>query len=333
MALELDWSSLDADLTLSTTRALTSAFANAPRPDFLGPLTVTTFSFGDQQPSLELTDIRDVYREFLLADEDDDDAFQPPPPPTPQTRLPPVAKEPSDSDVFETRSLSGSLAGRPFPFSPTASISQLQQPPSASLFSPGLLHHSFPSPSPLNRSRSHSPAGPLPAAPSHSHSQTRPHSYTPPSPTPSQISLPPEPVSSAPSPSLQAHLKLTYSGNLALGISTSLLINYPSPGFMSLPLSLTLTSLAFEGTLVVAYEGGRRRVHLSLLDPGPAEGGGETKLPPGVKETPGLRLLRSAVVESEVGNADRHVLRNVGKVEKFVLEVARKTIENELVFP
>ncbi|BGP19278.1 hypothetical protein JCM10213_008204 [Rhodosporidiobolus nylandii] len=346
MSLELDWSSLDATLTQSTHRFLASAFESAPRPDFLGPLTVTTFSFGEQEPSLELTDIRDIYKEFLFADEEDeDDLALPPPPPPPPMEQPPSLRTRMDSvetledDVFETRSF-GSGAPRPFPFSPPSVPAHLQQPPSAALFSPGLLHHSFPSPSPTpfgtrSRSRSHSPAPPPlggHADSNPSQSQTHPHSYTPPSPTPSHSSLPPHPASSsAPSPSFQAHLKLSYSGNLSLGLSTSLLINYPSPGFMSLPLSLTLTSLAFEGTLVVAFEGGRRRLHLSLLDPGlspeaAARAGG-------AKETPGMRLLRSAVVESEVGNVDKHVLKNVGKVEKFVLEVARRTIENELVFP
>ncbi|GAA5821663.1 hypothetical protein JCM11251_000958 [Rhodosporidiobolus azoricus] len=353
MALELDWSALDAQLTLSTTRFLSDAFSSAPRPNFLGPLTVTAFSFGDQEPSLELTEIRDIYKEFLVADEEDEDdePFPPPPPPPPMPREHSYAIPSSGmSDVFETRSTST----RPFPFSPPQPTHH--QPPSAHLFSPGLLHHSFVTggstspfpgggPTSRSRSRSHSPAPfpfPHPGAAglytdgrgygggSHpSQSQTHPHSYAPPSPTPSHSSLPPQMPSSAPSPSLQAHLRLSYSGNLSLGISTSLLINYPSPGFMSLPLSLTLTSLAFEGTLVAAFEGGKRRIHLSLLDPGPVEGAGAGS----GKETPGMRLLRSAVVESEVGEADKHVLRNVGKVEKFVLEVARKTIENELVFP
>jgi distribution and morphology protein 12 len=119
---------------------------------------------------------------------------------------------------------------------------------------------------------------------------------------------------------------------------------------MSLPLELTVTGLAFEGVLIVAFEGGRRRLHLSLVEaadsdptvtPGRASGaafGRPSGLGPGVAgtkqaSTVGARLLRSAQVESEVGQADKHVLKNVGKVEKFVLEVARKTLENELVFP
>lgn len=97
---------------------------------------------------------------------------------------------------------------------------------------------------------------------------------------------------------------------------------------MALPLSLTITSIALEATLVVAFEGGNRSIHLSLLDPNPGGGGMGTR-----KESAGNRILKSAVVESEVGQADKHVLKNVGKVEKFVLEVARKTLENEIVFP
>lgn len=50
-------------------------------------------------------------------------------------------------------------------------------------------------------------------------------------------------------------------------------------------------------------------------------------------ERAGSRLLTNAVVESEVGQADKHVLKNVGKVEKFILDVVRGALESELVFP
>ncbi|GAA6025900.1 hypothetical protein JCM10207_009310 [Rhodosporidiobolus poonsookiae] len=348
MTLELDWSSLDAQLTLSTQRALSAAFAAGPRPNFLGPLTVTAFSFGDTEPQIQLTDITDIYKDFVAADhdDDDDDDLAPPPPPPPP---PPPIDHTHDTLDSPPQPETGSASGpRPFPF---------PNPPlapgpgvGASLFSPGLLHHSFaPSPASFSRSRSRShsplphavPGSAFPAAAagggggdahSHSHSHTHPHSYTPPSPTPSHASLPTPAPSSAPSPSFQAHLHITYTGNLALGLSTSLLINYPSPSFMALPLQLNLTALAFEGTLVVAFEGGRRRVHLSLLDPGPS-GAGDGAGVGAAKQTAGARLLKSATVESEVGQADKHVLKNVGKVEKFVLEVARRTLENEMVFP
>jgi distribution and morphology protein 12 len=47
----------------------------------------------------------------------------------------------------------------------------------------------------------------------------------------------------------------------------------------------------------------------------------------------GTRLLPSLQVESEIGQADVHALRNVGKVENFVLTLVRKTLVDEMVFP
>ncbi|GAA5895741.1 hypothetical protein JCM8208_005074 [Rhodotorula glutinis] len=402
MSIDLEWSALDAHLTLACTRFLSDAFNTAPTPDFVGPLEVTAFSFGDAHPQLTLVDIRDIQHEFLHPQQGDDPdgddlddngerAFPLPSPP-PLERPPPT------------------WHSHTYPSSPPASISgtswsgfgPLGGGPggAAGLFSPGLLHHQHPGGVGLSalaggalggqgpgasrhggrgagsRSRSRSPAAagghghpplaagagahPLAQHDLHSqHTHTHPHSYAAPSPSPSLSSLPPlPPPSSAPSPSFQVHLRLSYSGNLSLGIATALRINYPSSSFMSLPLSLTLTGLALEGTLVVAFEGGRRRVHLSLLEPDPSSIDDVNALPgdsptkpfarlhgssgpagagsgsgSGARSTPGARVLRAAHVESEVGQADKHVLRNVGKVEKFVVDVARKTLENELVFP
>jgi distribution and morphology protein 12 len=49
--------------------------------------------------------------------------------------------------------------------------------------------------------------------------------------------------------------------------------------------------------------------------------------------TPGQRILPHLHIESEIGHADAHVLRNVGKVERFIVDVVRKTLVDELVFP
>ena len=47
----------------------------------------------------------------------------------------------------------------------------------------------------------------------------------------------------------------------------------------------------------------------------------------------GQRLLPTIYIESEIGQADKHVLKNVTRVERFIQDVIRKTIEEELVFP
>lgn len=149
-------------------------------------------------------------------------------------------------------------------------------------------------------------------------------------------------------PNLQLHLFVSWHSDLRLTLTTSLRINYPSPLFMSLPIKLSVTGLVFNGEVAVAYEGGRR-VHLCVLDDldpyGPsarrsAISQGSTPSDPDgddaheAKPLPvGQRLLPEIFIESELGQADKHVLKNVTRVEKFIQDVIRKTIEEELVFP
>ncbi|KDR73694.1 hypothetical protein GALMADRAFT_72361 [Galerina marginata CBS 339.88] len=140
-------------------------------------------------------------------------------------------------------------------------------------------------------------------------------------PTSEDQPSPPEPPQN-PHPNLQLHLHIDWHSNLRITLTTSLLINYPSPMFMSLPIKLSVTGLVFNGEVAIAYEGERKRVHLCILDDldpyGPAVG---------------QRLLPSIYIESEIGQADKHVLKNVTRVERFIQDVIRKTIEEELVFP
>ncbi|POY76249.1 hypothetical protein BMF94_0444 [Rhodotorula taiwanensis] len=280
MSIELDWSTVDYELTRSVHAFLSTAFAESALPDFVGPVSLDHFSFGSEHPDVQILDITDIDKTFLLApddldddnDDDDNDALAPPPP--------------------RSRSHSHS--------------------------------HSY-----SRNTSQHSDGAGVPIAPAH--------------PLP-----PPPPASSAPSPSFQLLVRISYSGNLSLALSTSLKINYPAPGFMSLPLQLSLTDLAFKGVLVVAFEGGKNRVHISLVEAQDSDDataaasstdkphlttGAATTTTAAKRAANATRFLKSAHIESRVGNADKHVLRNVGKVEKFVLDVARTTLENELAFP
>lgn len=155
-------------------------------------------------------------------------------------------------------------------------------------------------------------------------------------------------------------MHITWHSNLRLTLTTSLLINYPSPMFMSLPIKLSVTGLLFNGEIAVAYEGERKRVHLCILDEldpyGPLAGDRAKRDTPSSGGTPpeaddytpgtssgssrpgkplpiGQRLLPTIFIESEIGQADKHVLKNVTRVERFIQDVIRKTVEEELVFP
>ncbi|KAL8286403.1 hypothetical protein RQP46_004420 [Phenoliferia psychrophenolica] len=337
MSLDIRWDAIDASLTQSAVAFLTNAFSSAQKPSFLGDVSVSDFSFGDTQPDIQLLDIRDIYKEFLEVD--DEEQLQTPLPSPPDARRrssDPFARSSSMGDVraadshsHQQHHSSSATGSHPNPLRRPIPNPQ----PSSSFFSPGLhgsfAAHPYLSSTPPLDPFDHSPSNEYPPASS-------PH-HSPPSSAAAASELPPPSSSSA--PSLQLHLRVTYTGNMQVGLATSLLINYPSPAFMALPLKLLVTSLAFTGTFIVAFEGDRRRVHISILDPRDEEGAdadasffnytGGTRVP----RTAGASLLSGAVVESEVGQAEKHVLKNVGKVEKFVLDVARGALENELVFP
>ncbi|EST07527.2 Mitochondrial distribution and morphology protein 12 [Kalmanozyma brasiliensis GHG001] len=139
----------------------------------------------------------------------------------------------------------------------------------------------------------------------------------------------PAPSSASQLPSLQMRLSLHWpTTTFRLTVTTSILINYPSPAFMSLPLTLCITGFSLTSGLIVALEGEHQRAHICLVeedtDVSPAEG---------KKVSAGMSVLPQLTFESEVGEHEKHVLKNVGKVEKFVAEVIRKGLEDELVYP
>ena len=67
-------------------------------------------------------------------------------------------------------------------------------------------------------------------------------------------------------PNMQLHRYVSWEFNLWLTLTTSLLTNYPSPMFTTLPIKPSVTGLVFEGQLAVSYQGEKKRVHLCILD-------------------------------------------------------------------
>lgn len=182
-------------------------------------------------------------------------------------------------------------------------------------------------------------------------------------------------------PSIQLTLSLQWATQtFRLSLETSLVINHPSPAFMSLPLSITVTGLALQAGGQLAFEvdpmTNERRAHFCLFveedeaDPNsnPATGNVTTgnfdamhgRAPDafGVTQafnsygastgtgsdsphfgntadpanSPGERILHSITLDSSVGQADRHMLKNVAKVERFVVSLVRKAVSDEVRF-
>ncbi|KAL8760233.1 MAG: hypothetical protein Q9184_003404 [Pyrenodesmia sp. 2 TL-2023] len=154
--------------------------------------------------------------------------------------------------------------------------------------------------------------------------------------SPSQPNKPIEPDPS----DVQVVLHISYSGSVRLSITAEILLDYPMPSFVGIPLKLNITGLSFDGVALIAHL--RKKAHICFLAPEDArtlvgnehgEYSTNTRTDHGNGGLGGL--LREIQVESEIGRQEggKQVLKNVGKVEKFVLEQVRRIFEEEFVWP
>ncbi|KAF8479315.1 hypothetical protein DFH94DRAFT_632644 [Russula ochroleuca] len=351
MSIDLDWSKLDASYASSLIDVLNRQLQRTPRPSFIGPIEITSFDFGSQPPAVELVDLRDIYHDFLEDDEDEEEAGSHNNIDAERGSRYSAAgngngQDRDEDDEFEW--VSRRSARRGMAMDEAAAPMYYHHLPPHVRYARGpaseVLHHLQPSSS---SSFGEAPGSSVWNAGGLQHVGAT-HSSEHPTFSQSASASSAAVAAEDEHPNLQLHLLVSWHSDLRLTLTTSLRINYPSPLFMSLPIKLSVTGLVFDGELAVAYEGGRR-VHLCVLDGldpyGPsarrsAGSQGSTPSDPegddahAAKPLPvGQRLLPEIFIESELGQADKHVLKNVTRVEKFIQDVIRKTVEEELVFP
>jgi distribution and morphology protein 12 len=319
MSIDLDWSQLDAELTLRCLQAVNVSLGSIGKPAFLGEIVATSLSFGNVAPQLELVEIRDVFEEFLHLEYDDNN---------------------DDDGLSMSAAASSVVAATAAPlaplFSPTSSLNGFPRPAlgGTSLFSTphgGLFMHGS-GPASTVPSGSTTPGYPFPRNFQYHHqidmdrrSNTSSSAINNKGRGGNNGTLRPRDISPSvaggalPDPSsgvsLQLHFVVKYTGNMHMALETSIQVNYPSPSFMSLPLNLKVKGLAFEGIFVVAYEGDRKRLHVCIMDADRTQ------------RTTGDQLLRQATVESEIGHMDKLVLKDMEKIEVFIIDAARKTLQ------
>ncbi|KAK8194137.1 Mitochondrial distribution and morphology protein 12 [Zalaria obscura] len=139
---------------------------------------------------------------------------------------------------------------------------------------------------------------------------------------------------------------VSYSGDIKLSLTAEILLDYPMPSFVGIPLKLNITGLTFDGVALIAYI--KRKANFCFLCPEDADAliGSDVDLRmAGDDNGPAMSspakhsgvgaLLEEIKVESEIGQQEngKSVLKNVGKVEKFVLEQVRRIFEDEFVYP
>ena len=373
MSIDIDWETLTTgpegiELASSIRDFIHEKFQQVQLPRFIRSVNVHAFDFGRECPVVELNDISDPLPEFYEEDEDsgegDDEADDNPGGgrSTPKTMIPPAhipfvtngttSAKPNYIDTHHLLSLRSTQQDHiATPFLSRSSIPGI--PGGTSNFSYFHL--------PLSTAGLSGTQTPLGAAFSpawHNEQQQQHHlpsslkhqkaSYAVPlSPPPIHYQEP----SSGPTPDrsadFQTTLHISYAGTLSLSLTAEILLDYPMPSFVGIPLKLQITGLNFDGMGLLAYlrqqkEGGSGRVCFCFMegDDGRSVGkeqkhdGGEDKRKG--DESSGVGgLLKEIRVESEIGRQEngKQVLKNVGKVEKFVLEQVRRIFEEEFVWP
>ncbi|KAK8154288.1 hypothetical protein BC567DRAFT_237772 [Phyllosticta citribraziliensis] len=152
------------------------------------------------------------------------------------------------------------------------------------------------------------------------------------------------PIREASPEDIQIVSHVRYSGDIKMVLTAEINLDYPMPSFVGIPLKLTVTGLTFDGVAILAYI--KKRAHFCFLSPDDADAligsdGGDGRLADGQTAVSGNRrpaaggLLEEIKVESEIGQKEhgKQVLKNVGKVEKFILEQVRRIFEDEFVYP
>ena len=146
----------------------------------------------------------------------------------------------------------------------------------------------------------------------------------------------------------QITLHISYTGSLSLTLTAEISLDYPMPSLVGIPVRLSITGLSFDGVALLAYL--KKRANFCFLGREDAQillGSDSSSLRGDAEDVEGAHrnrspdvdklggLLKEMKVESEIGRMEngRQALKNVGKVEKFILEQVRKIFEDELVWP
>ncbi|KAJ3130157.1 Mitochondrial distribution and morphology protein 12 [Physocladia obscura] len=288
MSLDIKWEKLDGELARQLKDWINDRFRelDAQRPAFLGALSVTDLDFGSIPPTIAIQertklDITNVVDEFYL---------------------------PDDIDIHSSIPSASNLAHL---------LAETTSDP---------LHRNFtpPTVAPIrNESRTTGGSSSIMVIPEIRIDSTKStdsfNNYNHTMPTKSKNASVEDIVAQYAAAmrretDVQIEILVDYKGDVRMSVSTELIINHPTPAFITLPMTLTLTGFSFTAVAVVSYLGDR--VNFCFKENGDNRG-----------------LFNEISIESEIGDKGRQVLKNVGKIEKFVVDQIKTLVSDHFVYP
>lgn len=145
---------------------------------------------------------------------------------------------------------------------------------------------------------------------------------------------------------IQLITEFNYHGDLHIEIMVNLLVNYPSPNFISLPIKLQITDIVIHSIAVIAYL--KKSVYVSFLcdineqnseyftgnhHQTFTDGANFVEYVSNGNTQERIDIIKKIKIESEIGGVEHNALRNVGKVEKFLVDRLRGILRDEIAWP
>lgn len=328
MSIEIDWESLATDEAVAQNLKsyINDQFKDLVLPDFVSDLEVTNLSLGLIPPEITIRHIGNPFDEFF---DEDSGSLNHEEPASPSDSE--VSESEADTDVqinnsFQLRKGDSSYADAMADNQPRKGSESLRQMHSYTINSVGI---GFPE-------------------------IDTPNFFTPDAYIKRNASIQ-QSSSKIGKADLQSVLEIEYKGDMSIGLAVKLLVNYPSPRFILLPIQLRLSELFIHCLAVVAYRNGSVRAsilcdlkdiendYFTLLNR--PHGGVNSELRRGTNiggniidyvsstNRERIEIIQKVKIDTEVGELEQNVLRNVGKVEKFLVEQFRRMIRDELAWP
>lgn len=334
MSFDINWDNLVSDDSISNSikEILNNQFNEISLPSFVDSLAVTDITLGQTPPRITIRHIGNPFDEFYNSDDTEEEVKIKQTPGTPSES----DSESSDEELH----LNGTfdlLARNDGAFPPLEpNISNLQQNNESAkhfnMANVGLGHSELDTPTNFfgqNAYRLHSNSAIRAELPKRNDND------------------------------IQFILEIDYKGDAAIEITVNLLVNYPSTHFITLPIKLKITDLVIHSLAAVAYL--ENSVFLSFLCDlndtesdyftpqttqmrsnitsnldgmqQPLLNGGNITEYATSNNKERIDVIKSVKIDSEIGEIESNVLRNVGKVEKFLVEQLRSIIRDETAWP
>ncbi|RLV92485.1 Mitochondrial distribution and morphology protein 12 [Spathaspora sp. JA1] len=331
MSFDINWENLTSDNSLNEIIQdfLHQQFQKIELPSFISNLKVSEFNLGDIPPEIIIRHISDPFEEFYEEDKEEDEEHQEHV--TERNEGDDEEEDDDDEEEEDTRLQSTSLSATP----------------------PFLRSHDSFHPSYNNIIGLGPPSGTGSDTPT---TILNPNLRAPPK---FSFKRKPPPQNKGEN-DLQMIMEINYKGNVYINLLVNLLVNYPAKNFITLPIKLHITDLTIHAISVLAYV--KKNVYWSFLCDvtelsNPQDyfvnqlGGGNLQRTDSNRSNLGsnfvdyytnsesnlnkerIDIIKKIKIESEIGEIEQNVLRNVGKVEKFLAEKIRNILREEMAWP